>query len=179
MVPDPSPLDDAALFAALARGDEGAFEALYRRHRDTVFAQALRCTGSREDALDVLQEAFLYLLRNRQRLELRGRLTTLLYPVVRNLAANLRRKTERIDPEPPADLPAPAEGGERREDLARAMAGLPEAQREVVLLRFVDGLSLEEAAAALEVPLGTVKARLHQALKSLREDPRTRDYFAG
>jgi RNA polymerase sigma-70 factor (ECF subfamily) len=52
-------------------------------------------------------------------------------------------------------------------------------QREVLLARFVDEMSLEEIAAALEIPLGTVKSRIHNALATLRDDPRTRNYFLG
>ena len=61
--------------------------------------------------------------------------------------------------------------------LAAVLAGLNEAQREIVLMRFVDGMSLKEIAGALDVPLGTVKSRLHHALQALRNDRRTRDYF--
>ncbi|MEI8195402.1 MAG: sigma factor-like helix-turn-helix DNA-binding protein, partial [Phycisphaerae bacterium] len=64
-----------------------------------------------------------------------------------------------------------------RTELAVVLAVLPSAQREVVLMRFVDDLSLEEIAAALAIPLGTVKSRLHQALAVLRCDPRVRGYF--
>ena len=54
---------------------------------------------------------------------------------------------------------------------------LPAAQREVLIMRFVDGLSLADIAAALSIPQGTVKSRLHHAIKTLRDDPRTRSYF--
>ena len=57
------------------------------------------------------------------------------------------------------------------------MKPLPEAQREVLLMRFVDGLTLAEIAEALAIPLGTVKSRLHNALRALRDDPRVREYF--
>jgi RNA polymerase sigma-70 factor (ECF subfamily) len=64
-----------------------------------------------------------------------------------------------------------------RAELAAALAGLSPPQREVVLMRFVDDLELAEIAAALDVPLGTVKSRLHHALARLRDDPGTRDAF--
>ena len=54
---------------------------------------------------------------------------------------------------------------------------LPEGQLEVVLMRFVDAMTLQEIADAIDVPLGTVKSRLHNALRILRRDPRTRRYF--
>ena len=64
-----------------------------------------------------------------------------------------------------------------REGLAAVLSGLSEGHREVLLLRFVDGLSLAEIADALELPLGTVKSRLHYALDRLRQDERTREFF--
>jgi RNA polymerase sigma-70 factor (ECF subfamily) len=57
------------------------------------------------------------------------------------------------------------------------LSNLPESHREVILLRFVDDFSLEEIASALEIPLGTVKSRLHHAIAALREDPRVARYF--
>ena len=64
-----------------------------------------------------------------------------------------------------------------REELAEALRTLPAGQREVLLMRFVDDLELAEIAAALELPLGTVKSRLHHALATLREAPGTRELF--
>ena len=81
------PFDDV-LVAAQA-GAPWAFEVLYRRYRDCVFSLALRFSGgNREDALDVLQEAFAYFLKKAPALELRCRLKTFLYPVVKHLALN-------------------------------------------------------------------------------------------
>jgi RNA polymerase sigma-70 factor (ECF subfamily) len=57
------------------------------------------------------------------------------------------------------------------------LAALPEAQREVLLMRFVDGMSLQEIAAALSIPEGTVKSRMHNALSALKSDPCVRSYF--
>ena len=64
-----------------------------------------------------------------------------------------------------------------RSELAAVLAVLPESQREVLLMRFVDDMSLQEIAAALNVPVGTVKSRLYHGLQTLRGDRRTRDYF--
>jgi RNA polymerase sigma-70 factor (ECF subfamily) len=71
----------------------------------------------------------------------------------------------------------PQQDDRLRSELTAVLAGLNEAQREIVLMRFVDGMSLKEIADALDVPLGTVKSRLHHALQTLRNDRRTRDYF--
>jgi RNA polymerase sigma-70 factor (ECF subfamily) len=96
---------------------------------------------------------------------------TFLYPAVRNVAVRLRRKRARAQPlEEGVEPAAPESPGASREraDLGDLVAGLPEAEREVVILRFADGLKLEEIAARLGLPLGTVKSRLHRALTELR-----------
>jgi len=64
-----------------------------------------------------------------------------------------------------------------RSELATVLTILPDEQREVLLMRFVDDMTLEEIATALNIPLGTVKSRMHNALKRLRHDRRTQDYF--
>jgi RNA polymerase sigma-70 factor (ECF subfamily) len=73
--------------------------------------------------------------------------------------------------------PLPPAAGAETEDLRFVLTALPEEQREVLLLRFVDGLSLAEIAEVMDIPLGTVKSRLHNALQTLRQDERTRDFF--
>jgi RNA polymerase sigma-70 factor (ECF subfamily) len=167
--PDPDPSDED-LVARANRGDPRALEALYRRYRDWIVALAHRTCGNRDDALEVLQETFVYLCRKLPRLALRARMKTFLYPVVRHLALDRIRRRRRTVPlaEEPAVDPPRDPAAERRavEEIALA---LPEGQREVVLLRFGDGLALEEIAAALGIPLGTVKSRLHHALARLRE----------
>lgn len=184
----PIPTDtrsDQELVVAINGGDAGAFETLYRRYRDWVVGLAYRHLHDRDLALDVLQETFAYLLRKSPELELRARMTTFLYPVVRNLSIRQRDKARRavgdghedILERIPADPPRDEHRDLRLDDLRAVVDALPDGQREVVLLRFVDGLKLEEIAAALDVPPGTVKSRLHNALRALREDPRTRTYF--
>ncbi len=173
---------DLELVAAINRGDAAAFDALYLRHRDWVAGLAFRLTGDSDAALDVLQETFLYLLRKFPGFRLTANLKTFLYPAVRNLSIAARRKAGRYQADEvgqqaleqaAAPEPAPMTG-----DLEAILCSLPEEQREVLLLRFVEGLSLSEIAAAMDIPLGTVKSRLHNALQTLREDPRTRDFFA-
>ncbi|MFP4057762.1 MAG: RNA polymerase sigma factor [Candidatus Brocadiia bacterium] len=177
------PRDDAALVQAINRGEPAAFETLYRRYRDWVLALAHRFTRDPNDALDVLQETFAYLLDKAPELRLSAKMTTFLYPVVKNLALGTIRKRDRHQSEADATwLPAPPrEPGpeEARAQLAHVLAALPQGHREVVLLRFVDDMALREIAEALDIPLGTVKSRLHSALQRLRDDPRTRRYFLG
>ena len=109
--------------------------------------------------------------------KLTSRLTTFLYPAVKNISIGFRRKSARfIGGDAPLD-PTPAPTPAHASELTTVVAGLPEIQQEVVLMRFVDGLSLEEIATALSIPLGTVKSRLHNALNTLRADPRVQKFF--
>jgi RNA polymerase sigma-70 factor (ECF subfamily) len=177
----PAEPDDLALVDAANRGDAGAFERLYRRHRDWTVRLAFRFTRDRDLALDVLQETFVYLLSKFPGFALRARLTTFLYPVVRHLAIEARRKSSRAAPAgdglPDLPAPPPAPDGIAHPALARALETLPEAQRETLLMRFVDGMALDEIALALRIPLGTVKSRLHHALSALKGDVNLKNLF--
>lgn len=174
---------DEQLIAALNAGDGSAFDGIYHRYRDRVARLALRFTGNHDDALDVLQETFTYLFRKFPGFALTSAMTTFLYPVVRNLSHAARRKRSRstggAGAETLDDLPGfvVADPNDARDEISAALARLPAAQRDTLLLRFVDELSLDEIAAATVVPLGTVKSRLHNALAALRADPKTKDYF--
>ena len=177
---EPDPRSDEALARAANGGDEAAFESLYRRHRDWVVALAYRLTGSHADALDVLQDTFAYLLGKLPRLRLSASMTTFLYPVVKHLSIRARRKSRRHltgADDVLAEAEAPQAPPPARQELAAVLRVLPEAQREVLLMRFVDEMALREIAEALRVPTGTVKSRLHNALRTLRNDERTRRYF--
>lgn len=181
MVASDDPRTDQQLIAAINAGSVEAFETLYRRYRDWTVNLAMRFTGNRDDALDVMQQTFSYVLSKFPGFELTCRFTTFLYPAVRHTAIALRKKRRR---EPTLDeqaMPephwAPNPADERLDDLSAVLSGLGEAHREVVLLRFVENLSIEEIAEAMAIPPGTVKSRLHHALAKLRADPRVQEYF--
>jgi len=180
-LPAVDPRSDSDLVAALNRGDASAFDALYFRHRDWVLRLAHRLSGNAEDALDVMQETFAYLFGKFPGFVLTARMTTFLYPVVKNLSIAARRKRRRHGgeiPLPERAAPPAEEEGRAREELSAALSALPEGQREVLLMRFVDDLKLSEIAQALAVPEGTVKSRLHNALARLKDDPRVRELFS-
>lgn len=169
---------DQALVDAANRGDAAAFAALYRLYRDWVFSLARRLTGDESLALDVTQEVFTYFLRQFPGFVLTAKLKTYLYPLVRHSAISMQQKERRsrspcLPPE--SQMLDTDPDAETRQSIAQAVGDLPPGQREVVHLRFADDLSLAEIAAALELPLGTVKSRLHHALAALREDSRTRN----
>lgn len=169
---------DQELIAAANAGEASAFECLYFRYRDWVVNLAYRFTDDREMALDILQEAFLYLLKKFPGFTLTCQMKSFLYPVIKHLALNALVKTKRFETgdlfeslEAPANVPAEYEA------LRAAISRLPSQQRETVILRFMEGFDLAEIAAALEVPVGTVKSRLHHALEGLRRNPALREYF--
>jgi RNA polymerase sigma-70 factor, ECF subfamily len=179
----PDAASDQQLIAALNTGDADAFEPLYRRYRDWVVALAHRFTGDESLALDVMQETFLYLLKKFPGFRLTAQMKTFLYPAVKNLSIAARRKTNRVqstesEQQHLAQLPAAEIALTNSAELSAALANLSEEHREVLLLRFVDDLSLAEIAEAVAIPLGTVKSRLHHALETLRSDERTKEYFA-
>ena len=163
-----------------------AFETLYRRHRDYVTRVSLRFGADREGAVDVLQETFLYLLKKfppaGEALVLTAQLRSLLYPVAKHLTLSSLRQRARIDDSEEFDpdrLPAPDVADPVERDPARlssAVARLSPERREVLLLRFVDDMSLQDIADTLSIPLGTVKSRLHLAVRELRESPEIKDF---
>jgi RNA polymerase sigma-70 factor (ECF subfamily) len=168
---------DTELVRLANSGDESGFERLYLRHRDWVVRLAWSFARNREDALDVMQDAFAYLFGKFPGFKLRAKMTTFLFPVVRNLALERARKRGRTVPmvsaggsEPEAPpLPDHVGATERQARVADALLELNEGEREVVRLRFTDAMKLGEIASALGVPLGTVKSRLHSALARLRK----------
>lgn len=182
MPESPAAASDQQLIAALNAGDADAFEPLYFRYRDWVVALAHRFTGDESLALDVMQETFLYLLKKFPGFRLTAQMKTFLYPAVKNLSIAARRKTSRTQSTESeqlhlAQLPAAEIAYTNSAELSAALANLSEDHREILLMRFVDDLALTEIAAAINIPLGTVKSRLHHALETLRTDPRTKEFF--
>jgi len=170
---------DEELVELVNKGDSNAFATLYYRYRDWVYRLAWRFTGDHQDALDVLQETFTYLLKKFPGFHLTASMTTFLYPVVKHISLNVRRRRSSSHTCEAAlkEIADPTLPQTSRTELAAALTTLPDQQREVVLMRFVDDMTLEEIATALKVPLNTAKSRLYNALRRLRGDPRTKDYF--
>src|SRR5207253_9649527 len=150
--PDPASqhnetLSDAQLVAAINEGDYCAFEQIYYRYRDWVLGLAWRFTHDPDISLDVLQETFLYFLKKFPGFRLTANLKTFLYPAVRNLSITACEKTRRYQATE-AELfeieqaAAASIASESLSDLNAIISQTPEEQREVLLLRFVDGLSL-------------------------------------
>jgi RNA polymerase sigma-70 factor (ECF subfamily) len=182
----PAPNDnrtDLQLVEALNSGDTSAFDALYFRHRDWVVRLAERFTGHHDDALDVLQETFAYLARKFPGFALTSTLTTFLYPAVRNYSIAARRKRQRAvndNQDALAFIPGNPESQSRAtNDLPRTLSALSESHREILLMRFVDDMTQPEIAVALDIPLGTVKSRLHHALLAIKQSPEMLERLVG
>lgn len=158
--------------AAVASGDEAALTALIDRYSDRVHAYLLRHSGNREDADDLLQETWVRIARSAKSFDTARRFRSWIYGIASNLARDLfrRRMTKEralheLSTHPPAASGADSiDRGELREQIAE----LPENMRAVLLLRYYEGFSEAEMAEVLDVPRGTVKSRLHAALRRLR-----------
>lgn len=155
------------LIAAAAGGDLRAFERLYRQFSPRVYGLCLRLTGQREAAEDCTQDSFVAAWRALGGFEQRSRFTTWLHRIAVH-AVLARRRGLRIQyevAEPATGLPEIADPGSGAPplDLERAIAGLPEGARHVLVLVSIYGFSHAEAAQNLGIAEGTCKAQLHRA----------------
>jgi len=155
---------DQALLAAHVAGDPQAFTVLVRRHRDRLWAVALRTMRDREEAADALQDALLSAFRNASGYRGDAAVTTWLHRVVVNACLDRMRRRGGRPAAPPGHTDAPTgvdeQGGlDNRPDVAAALGKLPEAQRAASVLVDLQDLSVAEAATILGVAEGTVKSR--------------------
>jgi RNA polymerase sigma-70 factor (ECF subfamily) len=180
--------DELALVRAAKRGDDTAFEELVRRYDRNVFRIAQHITQNREDAEDVVQEAFLKAYGNLGQFQEQSKFYTWLVRIAVNeaLMKLRRRRPERMvsldeevkteDDSLPREVadwsPNPEQmynQAELRDILTRTIQGLPAGFRTVFVLRDVEGLSTEETADALDLSIPAVKSRLLRARLQLRE----------
>jgi RNA polymerase sigma-70 factor (ECF subfamily) len=168
-------LPDAELIRRHVAGDGGAaFGELFRRHRDRMFAVAVRTTGNRELAADAVQEAFISAFRRADAYRGEAAVTTWLHRIVVNACLDrLRRDTvalRRAGDLAELDLPDRHDhhsSTETRLDVRDALASLPEGQRMALVLVDMHGLPVAEAAAVLGVAEGTVKSRCFRGREAL------------
>jgi RNA polymerase sigma-70 factor (ECF subfamily) len=178
---------DEALIRAVLGGDQEAFRELMERYKQRAFHVAQGITGNPDDALDVVQEAFVKAYYNLKEFRFGANFYTWFYRLLVNQAIDRWRKSSRsqtvsldeawlsegvsppdstVYPRTPEDL---AQNRQLSDALTRAIAELPEYHRAVILLREVDGLAYEEIAKALHCSVGTVMSRLHYARAKLKE----------
>jgi RNA polymerase sigma-70 factor (ECF subfamily) len=158
-------LTDAELLVLSLRGGEDAFTALYRRRQGPVYRFALQMTGSTAAAEDVTQETFLALLTHGGRYDVaRGTVASFLYGIARNYVMKWldRNRSVELEDDVPGveNLLDDLTRREAIEGVRRAVLSLPPVYREVVVLCDLQDSSYEEAAQALDCPVGTVRSRL-------------------
>ena len=160
---------DGELLAAHVAGHPDAFTEIVKRHKDRLWAVALKTTGDPEDAADALQDALISAYRRASQFRGDSQVTTWMHRIVVNACLDrMRRRTTRptvplpVEEETGIPLPDPADHIARRElqlDIASALAELPEDQRVAVALVDIEGWSIEQAALMRGCPAGTVKSR--------------------
>jgi RNA polymerase sigma-70 factor (ECF subfamily) len=181
-------LDDRALVAQSQEGSREAFSTLVTRYQERVLNLVFRGLGDHDAALDVSQEVFLKAYRGLTRFNGDSQFFTWLFRITMNETISARRRRDRRqrpvslgredadgeraqDPADPAAFEPGAEAG-RQDDLAmiqRAIATLDDEQAQVLLLRDIDGRSYQEIAEVLELPLGSVKSKIHRARQALKD----------
>jgi len=187
----PNGEDEREMVERARAGDLDAFDRLIRRYQDQVFSVAFRLLGNEDDAADVTQDVFLACFRHLKNFRGGSKVSTWLHRITINMVKNLwsRRKRQGSDrtfsldeaPDPdggaPIDTIADSKANPRREAadaeiyevLERKILELEPDFREVIVLRFIEGLSYEEIAEVTGEPLGTVKSRIFRARRALRD----------
>lgn len=174
----------AGLLARFRRGDDDAFEAIFREYSTQLCTFALHFTRSRDLAAEIVHDVFLMLWERRERLDVRSNLRAYLYKATRNRALEVTRRdglfrrwadrtareqehdqAARLAPTPDEQL----EQDERMAALQGAIDALPERRRMVLLLRWRDGLRNDEVADVMGISVKTVENQITQALRVLRE----------
>lgn len=177
-------VSDESLFRASARGEQAAFAELYERHARTIYNYLFRRLADWSEAEDLTAVVFLEAFRRRREVVVvDGKLMPWLYGIATNVLRNRRRAlwrhralVERLvcEPRAPApDIAVRTEAATQMRSVLERVARLPRRQQDVVALCLWSGLSYEEAATALGVPVGTVRSRLARARSALvkLEDP--------
>jgi len=187
-VKEREPHEDDALVEEARNGSKAAFHALFQKYHRRAFAVALGVLKRPEDAMDVVQDAFIKVHKNIGAFQGTSSFYTWLYRIVMNLAIDHVRRTRRVV-EWGDDVPLHEAAGDRtlvpkvedenpsrtlvRRELSdkirQALDALPEYHRAVILLREVEGMSYEEMAEVLEVPKGTIMSRLFHARRKMQD----------
>jgi RNA polymerase sigma-70 factor (ECF subfamily) len=173
---------DEALYLDLVAGDMAAFDELFRRYERRLFGYVLRQLGDPAEAEEVFHEAFIAVLQERRSSRQLASFRAWIFQVALNICRNRLRARRRTARALQAQAQAPPQASEASMDperaltlreipvaLERALDGLPEPMAELYRLRAA-GLSYDEIAETLGVPLGTVKSRMHDLIVRLRKE---------
>jgi RNA polymerase sigma-70 factor (ECF subfamily) len=163
-------MDDREAIEKCLKGEKEAFRYLVERYQRQAAGHALAILSNREDALDVVQEAFVDAFQSLSRFDSARRFYPWFYVLLRHRCYKLiakKRETENLEER---EILAPREGisSEERIALERALRSISAEDREIITLKYLDGLSYNEIAARLEIPRGTVMSRLFYARKELQ-----------
>lgn len=174
--------DDALLIDETLQGDSAAFGQLVSRYQDRLYNSLVHLLGSADGAQDAVQDAFVQAYVKLESFERASTFYTWLYRIAFNMAISRRRRQrptasieqarELVGEEPADRTPAPGERLEQQERAAQVRAALdrlsPE-HRSILVLREIEGCAYEQIAEVLDVPVGTIRSRLHRARQQLRE----------
>jgi len=179
---EPAVSEDSQLIEETLGGQPAAFGHLVRKYQDRLYNTLIHVLGNAEDARDVVQDAFVQAFLKLETFRHHSAFYTWLYRIAFNIAATQRRRRrittsvdqvreatgqEPVDPrDGPTDL---VEQDERRRQVQAAIEQLSEEHRVVLVLRDIDGQCYEEIAEILDLPIGTVRSRLHRARMQLRD----------
>ena len=158
------------LLTRFLEGDRDAFTSIYREHSPSIFRFALHMTGDRDQAAELTQEVFVWLIHHAEDYNpARGELNAFLLGVTRKFLQRSRRHQSRFVPfEDGLERSSPEQAEDREVvELRSAIAALPERYREAVALCDLEGKSYEEASVLLKCALGTVRSRLFRARELL------------
>ena len=174
---------DARLVEAAQRGDRDAFGDLVARYQDRLFNTLLRIAGSREDAADAVQDAFVQAYVKLDSFRGDSQFFTWLYRIAMNVALSRRRRRRPVGSLDAAKMnageePMDAAAGprdqllaeERAQQVHSALADLGEVHRKILVLRELEGCSYETIADILELPVGTVRSRLFRAQDAIERE---------
>lgn len=180
-------MSDAECVRRLQRGETDAFETLVRRHEKTIFNLVYRMLGDYDEAAEISQEVFLSAFRAVGQFRGEANFSTWLYRIALNHASTKRKSlgarqqrmvpVERADPlsDPQPGPPEILEKKQIRERVQFALNQLDPEDAEVILLRDLQDVPYDEVARVLDIPVGTVKSRLHRARQALKS--RLAPYF--
>lgn len=177
--------DDHRLIAECLRGRTAAFGVLVSRYQDRLYNTVYRLLGNAEDARDVVQDAFLSAYQSLGHFKGDSRLYTWLYRIAVNTAISFKRKQRAVlsihrdrdgaggaDPLDPSEHAQPGyalEAAEEERRVQEALNRLSPPHRAVLVLKDIEGQKYEDIAEVLQVPIGTVRSRLHRARLELRQ----------
>ena len=166
-------MTEEELLQKAAAGTSEAYGQIFKLHRDRAYGLAFHYTKNKEDAMDVVQDAFMRAYLNLNKFDFRREFRPWVLSIVRNLAIDLLRKRKRTrTDELPAVLPERSDRTHADRKLLRRevrdlMNSLSEPKREIIFLKDYQGHSYAEIAEIMDIPLGTVMSRLHHARKKL------------